>query len=221
MFGLDGFWVCIAVTALALAAVVYSEFRDRSSGVVGATAKVIASAAFLVAAVAVGAWRDFFGQSLFIALAWSFIGDVMLIARGASLAFGLGLAAFLMSHVGYIMVFRMRGVDMTAVVVALAVLAIPAWLVWRWLERRVRGGMRTAVGLYIAVISAMVAFAVGTTVAVGLGVSAWPLVAALLFYASDLFVARHRFVIKTPWNRAIGLPLYYAAQYAFIALLIP
>ena len=223
MFGrFDGFWVCTAITALALVVVIYCECRERSSGATkatlaaGALAKVVASAAFLVAAVAAGAWHDFFGQSLFIALAWSFIGDVLLIARGAALAFGLGLAAFLMSHVGYIMVFRMRGADMSAVLIALAVLALPAWLVWRWLERNLRGGMRTAVGVYIAVISAMVAFAVGTTVA---NPSAWPLTAALLFYLSDLFVARHRFVARTPWNRLLGLPLYYAAQYAFIALL--
>ena len=38
------------------------------------------------------------------------------------------------------------------------------------------------------------------------------LAAALLFYASDFFVARDRFVRPGFVNRLIGLPLYYAAQ---------
>jgi hypothetical protein len=36
---------------------------------------------------------------------------------------------------------------------------------------------------------------------------------ALLFYLSDLFVARQRFVVRQPLNPLLGLPLYYAAQY--------
>ena len=41
------------------------------------------------------------------------------------------------------------------------------------------------------------------------------LVAALLFYASDLCVARERFVEHAPVNRYVGLPLYYAGQLLF------
>jgi uncharacterized membrane protein YhhN len=36
---------------------------------------------------------------------------------------------------------------------------------------------------------------------------------ALLFYISDLFVARDRFIKKEFLNRLIGLPLYYAGQF--------
>jgi uncharacterized membrane protein YhhN len=36
---------------------------------------------------------------------------------------------------------------------------------------------------------------------------------AVLFYVSDIFVARHRFVAKAYVNRLAGLPLYYAAQF--------
>jgi hypothetical protein len=35
---------------------------------------------------------------------------------------------------------------------------------------------------------------------------------ALLFYLSDLLVARDRFVRPGIVNRVVGLPLYYAAQ---------
>jgi hypothetical protein len=37
--------------------------------------------------------------------------------------------------------------------------------------------------------------------------------AALIFYISDIFVSRHRFVKKEFINRAIGLPMYYTAQF--------
>jgi uncharacterized membrane protein YhhN len=42
---------------------------------------------------------------------------------------------------------------------------------------------------------------------------------AVLFYLSDLAVARHRFVKAEFLNRGIGLPLYYAGQ-VLIALSI-
>lgn len=37
--------------------------------------------------------------------------------------------------------------------------------------------------------------------------------AALIFFTSDIFVARHRFVKKEFLNRAAGLPMYYSAQF--------
>jgi uncharacterized membrane protein YhhN len=58
---------------------------------------------------------------------------------------------------------------------------------------------------YCLAISAMLWLALGTAQPeVRLG--------ALLFYGSDLFVARDRFVAPGAVNRLLGLPLYYAAQ---------
>jgi len=39
------------------------------------------------------------------------------------------------------------------------------------------------------------------------------LVGAVFFYVSDIFVANQRFVIEQFYNRLIGLPLYYTAQF--------
>jgi uncharacterized membrane protein YhhN len=36
---------------------------------------------------------------------------------------------------------------------------------------------------------------------------------ALLFYLSDLFLARHRFVKEDFSNRLMGLPMYYTGQF--------
>jgi len=38
-------------------------------------------------------------------------------------------------------------------------------------------------------------------------------IGAILFYLSDLFVARHRFMKQEFVNRLLGLPLYYSGQF--------
>jgi hypothetical protein len=39
------------------------------------------------------------------------------------------------------------------------------------------------------------------------------LIGAVLFYFSDIFVARNRFIKKEYLNRLCGLPLYYCGQF--------
>jgi uncharacterized membrane protein YhhN len=70
-------------------------------------------------------------------------------------------------------------------------------------------GMRTLVFAYVAVISTMLALAAGTYAAHG---NAYIVVGALMFYVSDLSVARDRFVGEHIFNRLWGLPLYYGGQ---------
>jgi uncharacterized membrane protein YhhN len=69
--------------------------------------------------------------------------------------------------------------------------------------------MRIPVVAYVAVISLMVVTAVGAAAATGQAAIG---VGGICFYLSDLHVARHRFVSQSFWNKAWGLPLYYAAQ---------
>jgi len=76
--------------------------------------------------------------------------------------------------------------------------------------------MQWPVRAYIAVISAMLICATGTASASG---DPRPLIGALLFYASDLAVARERFVRTSFANGAWGLPLYYAGQLVLAASL--
>jgi len=69
--------------------------------------------------------------------------------------------------------------------------------------------MVVPVRTYMLVIGAMSALACGVTAAGG----PWQVaVGALAFTASDVSVARDRFVRHEFANRAWGLPLYYAAQ---------
>jgi uncharacterized membrane protein YhhN len=65
------------------------------------------------------------------------------------------------------------------------------------------------VRVYMVVIGVMATLACGVTAAGG----PWAVaVGALAFTASDISVARDRFVQHEFLNRAWGLPLYYAAQ---------
>jgi len=72
------------------------------------------------------------------------------------------------------------------------------------------GRRRVPVAVYIAAISAMLWGAVSAAMAGQ--VPLFTAFGALLFYLSDLAVARERFVEPSFSNRLVGLPLYYAGQ---------
>ncbi len=189
----------------------------RRAPVLRAVSKVGASSAFLLYAWTAGALTiGPVGVAVGVALVLSAIGDIALLgeARGPFLT---GLVAFLLGHVGYVVAFALLGVAPSGVALGLIVVGLAAWAVWRWLGPHV-GSMRGPVLAYVAVISTMVAMALGSALAAtpedalargGLLASAW------LFYLSDLCVARQRFVARDVRNRLVGLPLYYVAQLGF------
>lgn len=88
-----------------------------------------------------------------------------------------------------------------------AVLAAAAALVVRWLWPHL-GALRAPVAVYAAAISVMLLLALGVA-------SPLAQLGAVLFYVSDLTVARDRFVHPHVANRIVGLPLYHAAQVLF------
>jgi uncharacterized membrane protein YhhN len=139
----------------------------------------------------------------------SFVGDVLLIPRGTKVTFLLGLGSFLAAHIAYAFAFVVHGVDTKYVGGAAAVLALGGAPLAQWLFPKVDAAMRAPVAGYVVAITAMVALAAG---AFGDGAKATLLAGAVLFYASDLTVARERFVKRSMWNGIVGLPLYYAAQ---------
>ncbi|OGQ16041.1 MAG: hypothetical protein A2138_03735 [Deltaproteobacteria bacterium RBG_16_71_12] len=149
------------------------------------------------------------GRLLFAGLVLSLIGDVALIAKGRKALFLLGLASFLIAHLCYAAAFAAFGQEAGVAVAAASAALVLGLGIGRWLAPHVRGSMRAPVALYVAAISTMVALAAGAY-----GAAARPtlLVGAVLFYLSDLCVARERFVARSRWNGVIGLPLYYAAQ---------
>jgi uncharacterized membrane protein YhhN len=195
-------WTSAWVTALLLA-----ERRGSQRGVW--IAKPLASLGFLVASWAAGAHASSYGQTVMLGLAACALGDVLLIPRGAGGAFLAGMGSFALGHAAYAVAFARAGVDGRAAWIALAAMAAVAVATLRWLGPRLPAAMQLPIRGYIAVISLMVTLAIGASARSG----EWAIAAgAVLFAASDLSVARERFVRPAFVNLLWGLPLYYAAQ---------
>jgi uncharacterized membrane protein YhhN len=153
-----------------------------------------------------------------LGLALCALGDVLLIPRGAGPMFLAGMASFALGHAAYAVAFWQRDADPTAVTIALIALIGVAVVTLRWLGPHLPSDMRVPIRAYIAIISAMVALAVGVSAATGeLG----PVVGAIAFAISDLSVARERFVRPSYRNLAWGLPLYYGAQVVLACTVSP
>ena len=197
----------IAITLLALAALLLSEWRGSRSGVW--LAKPLASTGFVLTALAAGALSSAYGRAVLVALVLAWLGDVLLIPKQSRSAFLAGLASFLLGHLAYAVAFVLRGIDLEASAIAAVLVAVPSLAVLRWLWPYVPDRMRAPVVAYVAVISLMVICALGVAGFRGQTVIA---AGALAFYASDLAVARQRFVAESFRNKLWGLPLYYGAQ---------
>lgn len=193
-----------AVIAVAVAALLVGEKTGKRWLVF--IAKPVASLAFVLLG-----WRlcppgSPYGAWVVLALVLSLAGDVALMLEGGFVA---GLASFLLAHIAYIAAFQTVApaaswrLSLAAPVVTVSAIAA-AWL-WPYLGRK-----RWVVLAYVAVITVMV----WGGVSIGFSPGGWWVrgVGAVLFYVSDLFVARNRFVAKGFINRAWGLPLYYLGQ---------
>ncbi len=146
-------------------------------------------------------------------LALCLVGDVCLAIPGQT-AFRIGLVAFLLGHVGYIVAFVMTAHPGRAMwVTALAAVPVSTFVYARLLPYLDR--MRRPVMGYVVVITLMVITAGALFGTPHLAYAGRLLVlnGALAFYISDLFVARQRFVHPSFYNRLIGLPLYYLGQF--------
>jgi uncharacterized membrane protein YhhN len=191
--------LCVAATS----ALLVFERREERVGIW--IAKPLAASAYIGAALAAGALETPYGRTVLAALALSWLGDVLLIPRGSPSSFRAGLVSFLLGHVVFTAAFVLRGVDLAVCATAGVVAAIVALAILRWLHPFLPRNLARAVQTYVAVISLMVVAAAGTG-------RAAILVGALMFWASDLAVARERFVASSFWNRAWGLPLYFGGQ---------
>lgn len=146
-------------------------------------------------------------------LVFGVIGDVCLALKGNK-AFKAGLAAFLLGHILYVVAFSgLTRMSDWLNPLLLLIVAVSLGVFWRL--RPHLGGMTIPVGVYVIVISLMIAAAWIAFLNPELNSKgAWTLLAgAFCFYVSDLFVARERFVTSQFANRLLGLPLYYCGQF--------
>ena len=157
--------------------------------------------------------RESYGAAVVAGLCFSWFGDVFLIPKSDAI-FKLGLVSFLLGHVAYSYAFFARiGVDMDALPAAAAAPGAVAVGVCFWLLPHVPSPMLGPVLAYIAVITTMVAAAIA--VWMESEASLYIPLAAVVFFVSDLCVARQKFVASSFVNRLFGLPLYYGSQIVF------
>lgn len=201
------FWIAASITLVFLAFLLVAERKDSQR--LRWAVKPVASTAFIVAAWAAGAFDTAYGVAIIVGLALSWWGDVLLIPKGQTPIFRAGVLAFLLGHVGYSIAFVIRGIDWIWTAGAALVLVGVAAVILKWLWPSVDRPMKVPVVAYVVVISVMVALSVGTVAAAG---GPAILVGAVMFYLSDLSVARERFVKASFVNRIWGLPFYYVAQ---------
>lgn len=197
----------LALCALSVAGLLLAEWRGAQAGVW--IAKPIASASFIWAALQAGALESSYGGLVLAGLALCMLGDLLLIPGDRPRVFRAGVFAFLLGHVAFGAAFLTRPLSPLGLVAGGAMLATALLGVLRWLGRSLPGDMVLPVRAYMVVIGAMATLACGVTGAGG----PWQVATgALAFAASDVAVARDRFVEPGFVNRAWGLPLYYGAQ---------
>jgi uncharacterized membrane protein YhhN len=171
--------------------------------------KMAAAFSFLWAAAAWGATESDYGRTLLVGLSLCALGDALLLPAEPPIWFRLGLGAFLLGHVVYVVAFVQMPLSGAAFGGAVLLVAPAAFAVHRWLRPHVPGSMWIPVQAYVAVIATMLIVAVAAAQGSGRWVIA---VGALAFAVSDVAVARDRFVAPGWINGAWGLPLYFGAQ---------
>lgn len=204
-----------AVTIAGVAAMLFADVSGRRwFEWIG---KPSASLAFLALGLYTAGGHDGVVTRAFLAaLAFSVVGDVALMGR-TNTSFLVGLSAFLLGHVAFVVAFVLRGVEPTALALWAVPAAVCAYAAWRWLGPHVAGHMRGPVVAYMAVISSMAVCSLATHAQSPAPVL---VIAAIAFFVSDLAVAREKFVAQTIVNRCWGLPLYFGAQILFASHLL-
>ncbi len=171
------------------------------------------SALFVIVALTGPSANPTYFNFVLAGLLFCVAGDVLLIFPAKEL-FLAGLASFLAGHVLYsIAFFTMASPGtLTLIITALCLLINGAIFVWL---RTHLARMLIPVIAYMAAITVMVIGATSLASNEQLSFTGRALVfcGAILFYFSDIFVARHRFVKKQYFNRLFGLPIYYAGQF--------
>lgn len=194
------------VCALFVSGLLVAEHFD--SGVARAVCKLGASSAFVAFALSLGAAGTTYGVFVLAALLLSWVGDALLLSSAERVFLG-GLGAFLLAHLAYTVGFWVSGSPSIVFPLALLSFGAVGLLVLRWLWRHLAAADRPPVVAYVVVIVVMCAAATDYSRAVG---ALAPALGAACFMASDVAVARDRFVARAVANRLWGLPLYFFAQ---------
>ena len=218
-----------ALCLLACGVLVIAEWHWMPRVRVGS--KLVASLAFFAVGMLANGGGTF-GAWILGGLALGVVGDIALLGT-SNRAFLVGLGAFLLGHLAYIVAVATRLDPREWLSAASWLAAVPAAIALTAVVRlwpRL-GSMRVPVVAYAVIITTMVIGALAlwhapddalpapqarlmTTVVPGYHSRAHEILVAgaCLFFASDLSVARDKFVGASLANKLWGLPAYYAGQ---------
>jgi uncharacterized membrane protein YhhN len=201
----------LTLAPVLLAGLLYFEKMEKAKGIL--PVKTALSLLFIFAAVIQPDPFMPYSRFLFVGLSCCLAGDVLL-ALPQRMMFLFGLVAFLLGHIFYALAFLSASGLTTWIVFGAVLIGSPSTFIYLWLRPHL-GSMRVPVLVYVVIISVMVtvAFALWGQEPFSITGRFMVLIGALCFYASDVFVARDRFIVKDFINRFFGLPLYYGAQF--------
>lgn len=151
---------------------------------------------------------------LIVGLLLSMAGDVFLMLP--SDRFVPGLASFLLAHIAYVLALAALGLEPSQMVLGVVIAAVAAVVIGR---RIVAGATSAAAALrlpviaYMGAISTMVVFAFGTG-------TAFAILGALLFFASDAVLGWTRFVSQFDRSRLVVMITYHLGQMGLVLSLI-
>lgn len=171
------------------------------------TLTVIASTGFVLTAVAGRPWKHPYGGLMLSGLCLCTAGDIAGIHN-----FNWGAMFFLAAHISFSGAFCAEGVAGKRVwATAMLVSCIDLFLI-SWLLPHVPGPDRWLVIAYMCLLSLMVVLASGVLL------PAWrilPAAGAVLFFISDIFVARWKYVYPSGVNAYFCYPMYYLSCVCF------
>lgn len=187
--------VILASAVVLLCGLLLAEKKENLKGIL--LTKPLLSALFIATALLQPHSADPYFYLILAGLVLCFAGDICLIFFFNRKVFTAGLAFFLTGHILYVLAFFITAGFTTGAWISLAVMSVISFFVFTRLRPHL-GSMVGPVIAYITIISVMVVAASSLTARQDFSLQARTLVMAgsILFYVSDLFVARHRFVAK-------------------------
>ena len=164
---------------------------------------VLASTSYVLLALAGAGLLTGFGRFTVAALILCWLGDLL-----GPAAFKVGLLAFLLAHLAWIGAFCCRGVDARRLLAAFPLGVCASGVTFYRVFPHVPPDEAAVVLAYTLVITAMLVTACSSRAGAAYRLI---LLGAVIFYVSDVFVARARYISPGRINQFIGYPLYYGS----------
>lgn len=198
--------IALSVYAALVTALLRAELRRNRRAQYAL--KPLSAIGFCLIAVLCGAAETAYGLIILAALVLCAIGDAALLPRDNETWFKIGMAAFGMGHIVYAAAFAQMGLSVVWALSGAALMAATGYGALRHLRAHAPASMHAPLKVYTLIISVMVIAAISTQ-------RPSLIIPALMFAASDIFVARDRFVKRAKLNPIIITPLYFGAQALF------